>query len=1216
MRGFRPNLEELKTISANKQISIACLQEIKLKNDDNCTLRGFDSYKKCHTATNDTATGGVAILVRKGIPHQEVALNTTLQAVAVTINLHITLTVCSIYLPPGRRRDELAEMDNLASQLPSPFLILGDFNAHSDLWGQQSLQPDGQIVEDFISNNDLNILNDGTFTYLHPGSGSWSAIDLSLCTPSIYMDFIWTVDNDQHGSDHFPIFLSNEENDNTTTPRWVFKRAVWDRFQSLCEEKITEDILFDPNPVDSFTEIILQIAENSVPKSSHSKKAKKPWFNDECKAAIKKRRACLQRFTKHPTDQNRLDYQRSCAEARRVIKYSQKTSWKNYVSKLNTRTSIKKTWDMIRKISGKCKGQKVHFLHKKNGQMATDYQGIAETLADEFASNSSTRHYTQEFQRHKNKIEQKQLNFNSNCQEPYNSPLTLLELKQSLQSSHDTAVGPDDIHYQLLKHLPSSALLILLTIFNNIWQGGPFPQSWHKAITIPIAKPGKDPAQPNSYRPIALTSCICKTIERMVNGRLVYFLESNDFIASQQSGFRSQRSTMDHLVSLETYIRDGFARGCHVVSVFFDLEKAYDTTWKYGIMMDLHSMGLRGHLPCFIEKFLADRSFQVRVSGTVSSPHPQEMGVPQGSVLSVTLFSVKINSIANAIGPDIHKCLYVDDYTISYSSRSMPAIERKLQTSLYRLNDWANKNGFKFSTTKTVCIHFCNQRGLHLDPVLYLNKNIIPIVENTKFLGVIFDKKLNFKAHIAHLRIKCQAALQLLRTVSRMDWGADRETLLRLFRSLIRSRLDYGALVYGSARPSYLLKLKPVQNQALRLCLGAFRTSPIVSLHAEAFEPPMEIRRLQLGLQYAIKVSTDPNNPAHSSIFNNQFRHIYDAHPKKIKPLAFRIEESLSRVCPDPGLLLPRVAGIPYWSLKYPDIDTHMTKYEKSNMNAIELRQRFLELLEHYPEYYEVYTDGSKSESAVACAGIGNDMTLQIRLPDGASIYTAELTAILESLHILQLSSHDRILIISDSLSALDALQHFNFKHHLVFKILSLYTEMSSTKDIVFIWCPSHVGINGNERADLLAKQALSHSQCNFKIPFRDLYSLVKKTCRAMWQAEWEQAAPNKLLEIMPEISPWPKGQRRDRREEVVLARARIGHTHLTHGYLVRREIAPECYACDCPLTVKHILTDCADFTHIRQNFYRVASMKQLFAEVEPSLILSFLKEIGLFYRF
>ena len=99
------------------------------------------------------------------------------------------------------------------------------------------------------------------------------------------------------------------------------------------------------------------------------------------------------------------------------------------------------------------------------------------------------------------------------------------ELTDSLHNAHDTATGPDDVHYQLLKHLPDNSLAVLLNMFNNIWMSGSFPATWQQAIVIPIPKPGKDHSDPNNYRPIALTSCICKTMERMVNNRLVFYLE-------------------------------------------------------------------------------------------------------------------------------------------------------------------------------------------------------------------------------------------------------------------------------------------------------------------------------------------------------------------------------------------------------------------------------------------------------------------------------------------------------------------------------------------------------------------------------------------------------------------------------------------------------------------------------------------------------------------
>ena len=135
-----------------------------------------------------------------------------------------------------------------------------------------------------------------------------------------------------------------------------------------------------------------------------------------------------------------------------------------------------------------------------------------------------------------------------------------------------------------------------------MWETGKFPESWELATTIPIPKPGKYHTEPRNYRPIALTSCLCKTLERMINARLVWYLEINNLISPVQSGFRSERSTNDNLVRLETFIRDAFVKKEHVVAVFFDLEKAYDTTWKYGILRDLHELGIKGRLANFCRK--------------------------------------------------------------------------------------------------------------------------------------------------------------------------------------------------------------------------------------------------------------------------------------------------------------------------------------------------------------------------------------------------------------------------------------------------------------------------------------------------------------------------------------------------------------------------------------------------------------------------------------
>ena len=197
--------------------------------------------------------------------------------------------------------------------------------------------------------------------------------------------------------------------------------------------------------------------------------------------------------------------------------------------------------------------------------------------------------------------------------------------------------------------------------------------------------------------------------------------------------------------------------------------------------------------------------------------------------------------------------LYVDDFCICYRSKSMATIERQLQQNLNKIESWAASNGFKFSKSKTQCVQFCQLRKQHDDPVLHLYGSPIPVVEESKFLGILFDRKLSFIPHIKYLKAKCLKALNLLKVLSHTSWGADRTTLLKLYRSLVRSKLDYGCIIYGSARKSYLQMLDPIHNQGLRLALGAFRTSPVASLYVEADEPSLYSRREKLSLQYAIR---------------------------------------------------------------------------------------------------------------------------------------------------------------------------------------------------------------------------------------------------------------------------------------------------------------------------------------------------------------------------
>ena len=417
----------------------------------------------------------------------------------------------------------------------------------------------GAVIENFIAENDLCLFNNKQATYLHSPTRKYFSLDLAICSPNIYLDFNWSVLDDLHGSDHFPFVIKEIESDpEEHHPRWNLNKANWETFSLLCEETITPDLFKTANDIECFTKTLIDIAEKCIPKTSTNYKRNKPWFNDEVKLAIKKRKSALRTFNKNPTKENLIYTKEMRAKARKTIKTAKRTSWKQYVSKLNSRTPAKKVWDMIQKINGKSKTNKLIHLKSKNGNINTSKKEISSVLGENFQQNSSSSNYSETFQNIKK--EKEKLDFSSLNQEKYNLPFNFNELSEALKKSHDTAAGHDQVHYQIIKHLPNKSLESLLHIFNDIWITGKFPKEWNKAIIIPIPKPNKDHTEATNYRPIALTSCLCKTMERMINSRLVWFLESNQLITKYQAGFRKNNCTNDHLVWLGTFFRDGFIK--------------------------------------------------------------------------------------------------------------------------------------------------------------------------------------------------------------------------------------------------------------------------------------------------------------------------------------------------------------------------------------------------------------------------------------------------------------------------------------------------------------------------------------------------------------------------------------------------------------------------------------------------------------------------------
>ena len=1175
--------------------------------------------------------GGTAIFVRSDVPFVTLQLRSPLQAVGVKVFLGRFYSLCSLYLPPGAPVDR-RDLHDLVHELPSPFLLLGDFNGRHPLWDDGASTPRGVLLASFIEDEELEILNTGEVTHFHSQTGTFTSIDLSLCSSNCLLDFRWSVLPDLYGSDHFPILLESIDSlPESRLPRWRLDKADWQRFRDLTSfARPLADFVSSDDAAAYFVDFLLSAAIQSIPKTSgRFPKRPVPWWTAACTQAVREKRAAFSRLRRHRGDPQCLEaFRRARARARLTLKEAQRASWRAYLSTITVRSSLQQVFAKVRKISGKFSPPPPPVLSSA-GDTVADPKAVADLFVEHFAR-VSRKDPVAPGARHRRDLESQGVDFTSIGGESYNVPFSLSELRMALSQCHDSSPGPDDIPYAFLRHLSDGAFTFLLELYNFIWSTGDFPSSWSVAVTLPIPKPGKDHLLVTNYRPISLTSCICKVMEKMVNGRLMWYLEKGNYLSSVQYGFRKLRSTTDALLSLESSICNAFAASKHHVTVFFDIEKAYDTAWRHGILTSLFDFGLRGHLPIFIQRFLSHRLLRVRVGSVLSDSRPLEDGVPQGSILSVTLFAVAINGVIRELPDGVRGSLYVDDLSISFSAARMPLIERKLQLAINNVLQWAETRGFRFSAQKTVAVHFCRLRGIHPDPDLFLHNRRISCVENARFLGLIFDCRLTWVPHLRYLKTTCLKALSLLRVLAHTSWGADRQTLLLLYKSLILSKLNYGCEIYSSATEARLRILDSVHHAGVRLATGAFRSSPIPSLLVDAGVLPLDIHRQSLLLRCWYRLRRLPASPSCVAVVRDSGSHLFLSRPSFPKPFGFRVMSSLESlsvpslpVCP---VRFPRVG---YWQLPCVSVCAPViaNKYALPPSRSLAL---FLEHLDTHSGSIPVYTDGSKSGAGVGCGVVFPSFCRGSSLPKAASVFTAELSAIVLALEVIFTLPVSSFTIFSDSRSALSALQSFNSAslHPLIISILEwLYLLQGKGYRVSFCWVPAHVGVAGNERADVLAGDAATRLAPACPVPFRDAFSLIRLAVLACWQGRWEVLGPHtKVGEITGTVvRPWTYAHVQGRRAETALARLRTGHTRLTHSYLMSGGVQPYCDDCLVPLTVRHLLVECPSLGELRDRYlYRCRGVDGSFhlSLVLGELCLSaghevlrFMEEAGLLHQ-
>ena len=395
------------------------------------------------------------------------------------------------------------------------------------------------------------------------------------------------------------------------------------------------------------------------------------------------------------------------------------------------------------------------------------------------------------------------------------SPVTETEINKIVRALKDSATGHDDISSQLLKLAWNSIVDPLTHICNMSLTEGVFPNTLKVANVIPLYK-SDDPICFNHYRPVSLLCILSKVFEKIMYDRLLNFVDKFDLLYAHQYGFRKNRSTYMALLSLVDNLTRALENGEHVVGVYLDFSKAFDTVDHMILLQKLYHYGVRGCAHDWFTSNLSNRSQFVTYNGVKSNLNNVKCGVPQGSILGPLLFLLYINDLSFACKRTF-PVLFADDSNLFLSGKNTDQVQQMINDELKDIVIWLRANKLSLNISKTHYMLFSNKKIIQPNVTIEINGQPITCVTKTKFLGVIIDNKLTWKEHISYI---CGKVAKGIWIISKVRKYLNKNTLLDLYNSFIYPYRTYCNQVWGLSCQSYMNALVKLQKRAIRIISG------------------------------------------------------------------------------------------------------------------------------------------------------------------------------------------------------------------------------------------------------------------------------------------------------------------------------------------------------------------------------------------------------------
>lgn len=745
------------------------------------------------------------------------------------ITPQLTKFLCCLYLSPNDSRykelfDYLADtFDHLQTSYPnSEVIFLGDFNVHNPSWLKFSsrINEAGRRAEEFAISCNLTQLVDVPTRIPDRQGDDAHILDLFLTThPSLYRI---STTAPLGKSDHILLktsykFIMPKHTPPPPRKIWHFKSADWDELRNFFSSFPWNDVCFSSTNVSicaqAVGEVITLGIETFIPHSIKTFSSTKPWFGKACVRALARKRKSFEVWRKNPSSLNRSAYVQARNACKLVIDQAKETFCNKIKNKLISCPSGSRSfWSLSKAVSKNFTSSAFPPLMRDDGSIATTAKEKANLFAKIFSNNSTLDSQgkippsipQQSFKMPNIKFHQK----------------TIRHILRELDTNK--AVGVDGIPPIVLKMCANELAPTLCKIFSLSYEQGVFPEAWKIARVQPIPKKGKKNL-PSNYRPISLLSTISKVMEKAINIQLVKYLEDSKLISDHQFGFRQQRSTGDLLTYVTDLLTSTLENHGECRAVSLDISKAFDRVWHEALLSKLSSYGIPSQLCQWVSSFLHGRSLQVVVDGVTSDRYNTNAGVPQGSILSPTLFLIFINDLLSSTQNPIIS--YADDATLISSFSSMRPLSasstsnlrkeqvESINSDLNTILTWGERNLVQFNPDKTQASTFSRKRSTTA-PDIVMDGTTIRARESISLLGITISDNLSWDSHVRNL---AKSASQKLGSLFRAKNLYSSPQLAQIYKAQIRPTVEYCSHIWRTAPAHTLNLLDSIERRAMKL---------------------------------------------------------------------------------------------------------------------------------------------------------------------------------------------------------------------------------------------------------------------------------------------------------------------------------------------------------------------------------------------------------------